>query len=71
MPVRVSEAHSGASLEEEAAELLQGVRDVGSEIDLSQMWTRVYGIMEKKSFNNMVLMLVNMQAGRLTLRWWR
>ena len=48
MPVRGSEAHSVACLEEEAAALLEGLRDVGSEIDLSQMWTRAYGIMEKE-----------------------
>ena len=69
MPVRVCEAHSGPSLEEEAAELLLSVRDVGSENELAQMWSRVYGVMEKKSSSSMASMLVNMQAGRLTPRW--
>ena len=65
------EAHSDPSLEEEAEDLLLRVREIGSDTQLAQLWSRVYGLMEKKSFSSMVLMQTNMQAGRLTPRWLR
>ena len=51
MPVGLAqlEAHSaGSSLEEEADDLLLRVSEIGSETQLAQMWSWVYGLVEKK-----------------------
>ena len=69
--MRCSQGHSGASLEEEAAALLEGLRELGSEIDLAQMWTSAYGIMEKEIIQQHGLEGKNSQGGRFTQRWWR
>ena len=51
MPVGLAELvvpRADPSLEDEAEELLLRVSEVGSEAQLAQMWTLVYGLMEKK-----------------------
>ena len=48
MPVEHRVHRVGSCLEEEAKELLVRLNEAGSETQLTDLWTSVYGLMEMK-----------------------